>query len=368
MQVSVNAKALAAAAAAVGRVVERRVTIPILGNMLLSAAGETLSLTATDLDVAARVDLPAAVEVEGATTIPAALFADIVGNMPENAEIAIAAGDEARATISSGHSRVTLPTLPDVDFPPVAAEPPESAIDLTAADAAVLFERPFVAVSVDDSRPYLQGICLEQVDGVDAQLIAVATNGHTLIRETVRGISATGKRPVIICPIKACRQIIVMAKSAKALRIDWDDRRIVIAGDGMTLSSKLVDATFPDWRRLIPVDQPTVADVDAAAFIAALKRVLPVANTTKGRGVKLSFTEGNLELSARGKDSDVRDDIAVDYDGEKFEIGANGRYLSEIGTAADSDTIHFEMGSGGPIVLTVPGRETFTGLVMPMRL
>src|ERR1700754_568985 len=182
MKVTVERSQLLKSLSHVHRVVERRNTIPILGNVLVRADNAKLSLKATDLDLEVTETLAAEVAGAGSTTVPAHMFYDIVRKLPDGSQIVLESdGDRSVLAIRAGRSRFTLQTLPESDFPDLAAGEMSHSFTITASDIKRLIDRTQFAISTEETRYYLNGIYLHAAgSGKEQVLRGVATDGHRL--------------------------------------------------------------------------------------------------------------------------------------------------------------------------------------------
>ena len=182
MKVTVERATLLRSLGHVHRVVERRNTIPILANVLIRAEKSGLAFKATDLDLEITETIAAEVGPSGSTTVPAHMFYEIVRKLPEGAQIVIeASGDRAVLAIRAGRSRFTLQTLPESDFPDLAAGDMVNTFKLSAGDLKRLIDKTQFAISTEETRYYLNGIYLHTAgNGQSTALRAVATDGHRL--------------------------------------------------------------------------------------------------------------------------------------------------------------------------------------------
>ena len=201
MKLTVERTALLKSLGHVHRVVERRNTIPILANVLIRADKAALNLKATDLDLEVIETVAAEGGAVGATTVPAHMIYDIVRKLPEGSQIVLEAlGDRASLAIRAGRSRFTLQTLPDTDFPDLAAGEMTHRFTLPAGDLKRLIDKTQFAISTEETRYYLNGIYLHTVGSGNAVLLrAVATDGHRLAQvEFAAPVGAAGMPGVII--------------------------------------------------------------------------------------------------------------------------------------------------------------------------
>src|ERR1700710_2774475 len=204
MKVTVERAQLLKSLGHVHRVVERRNTIPILGNVLIRAEKSKVSLKATDLDLEVTETLAAEVATAGSTSVPAHMFYDIVRKLPDGSQIVLeATGDRAVLAIRAGRSRFTLQTLPEADFPDLAAGDMTHSFKLTASDVKRLIDKTQFAISTEETRYYLNGIYLHSAGTAkNVSLRAVATDGHRLAQVDLPLPSGAAGMPGVIIPRK----------------------------------------------------------------------------------------------------------------------------------------------------------------------
>ncbi len=372
MKVTVERAALLKSLGHVHRVVERRNTIPILSNALLRAEGGTLRLKATDLDLEVTETLGADVDQAGATTVPAHTLYDIVRKLPDGAQVSLeTTGETGTMTIRSGRSRFTLQTLPDTDFPDLAAGEMAHVFAVPAAELRRLIEKAQFAISTEETRYYLNGIYLHTIDVNGAtKLRAVATDGHRLARvETDAPAGAVGM-PGVIVPRKAVSEILKLVESAgEEVGIELSASKVRLTLGPVVLTSKLIDGTFPDYQRVIPTGNDKQLVVDRAEFAAAVDRVSTI-SSERGRAVKLALGDRRLVLSVTNPDSgSATEEIEVDYDASPIEIGFNARYLLDIAAQLDNDTAVFRLADpGSPTLIQDSESAGALYVLMPMRV
>ncbi|MDH5798926.1 MAG: DNA polymerase III subunit beta, partial [Paracoccaceae bacterium] len=282
-------------------VVERRNTIPILSNVKLDAASGRVGLNATDMDLDIVDQAPANVSEPGATTAPAHTLYDIVRKLPEGAEVELATdkgGD--KLVLKSGRSRFQLSTLPTDEFPVMSGGDLPNSFTLGAGDLRSLIDRTRFAISTEETRYYLNGIYLHAADGASGKVLrAVATDGHRLASVEVACPKGAEKMPGVIVPRKTVGELRKLIEdSGDDIAISLSDAKIQFAFDGATLTSKLIDGTFPDYERVIPEGNDKDLEVDCKAFADAVDRVSAI-SSEKSRAVKLKLEKGVIELSAQ---------------------------------------------------------------------
>lgn len=341
---------LARLLAATVKVVEARNTIPILSTVRLVAADGTLTATATDLDVA--VTASTAADGEFSACIDARMIGDIVRKLPADAEVDIDV-DGNTATLKAARARFKLPVLPVGDFPNIEQGAYDAEFE---TDMAALFAPVRFAISTEETRYYLNGVFLHIVDG---RLAAVATDGHRLGRHVGPEIDADFSG--IIVPRKMSE---IMPDGNVSVSVSATKIRIV--KDGAVFVSKLIDGTFPDYQRVIPIGNDNLVRADKAALSAATDRVAVVSDAA-GSCVRMAIGGGAIALSMRGN-AEAADSVPCDYVGDEIVIGFNSRYVTEaLSVFGNGDVTLALADSSSPARLTgMPDGLDVT--LMPMRV
>jgi DNA polymerase-3 subunit beta len=347
----------------VHRVVERRNTIPILSNVLLTAEGASLEMKATDLDLEVTEATAAMVEQAGATTVPAHLLYDIVRKLPEGAEVMLSmAPDGGSMTVISGRSNFRLQCLPQSDFPELTAGSFTHSFRIESDALKRLIERTQFAISTEETRYYLNGIYLHAIESDGAmKLRAVATDGHRLARAEMEAPDGAEGMPGIIIPRKTVTELQKLVDDPDVtVTVELSDAKIRFTVGSVVLTSKLIDGTFPDYQRVIPSGNDKELTIDRKTFAEAVDRVSTI-SSERGRAVKLSIGDGQVVLTVNNPDSgSATDEIAADYANDVIEIGFNARYLRDI-TAQLT-------GAGSPTLVRDPADADVLYVLMPMRV
>ncbi len=378
VSITIDRNALARVMAHLARVVERRSTIPILGNVRLSPGDRYLTLTATDLDIEARVDVDCEVSGSGDITVPARTLNDIVRKIAEGASVSLG-WDSAGATVTvrSGRSRFALQALPASDFPDLTAGDMPHRFTMPAATMLALIEATSFAIPTDEPRYYLNGIYLHcPTDGENGSLLrGVATDGHRLARFDAPAPEGASGMPGIIVPRKTVGEIAHLAKDAMDkqgngdIEVALSATKIRVSAAHVTLTSKLIDGTFPDYQRIIPSGNDKRATLAREAFARAADRVATI-SSKRGCAVKLSFDEGKLRLSVTNPDAgSAEEEIEAQYDEAAIDIGFNRRYLADILAALEGDTVLVKLGDpGSPTLFQKSEADNLLIVLMPMRV
>lgn len=353
-------------------VVEKRGTIAVLSNVKIEAKGDMVELTATDMDLAVVERIPATASKQGATTVPAHMFYDIVRKLPEGAQIECTTGDDgAKMTIRSGQSRFSLGCLPTEDFPVMADGDLPYNFSLKAAECLALVQKPSFAISNEETRYYLNGIYLHATgSGANKVLRAVATDGHRLARIEVALPAGANGMPGVIVPRKAIHEVRKLLEGGESdVQISLSDTKIRFVFGNAVLVSKLIDGNFPDYERVIPSNNDKILEVDCKLFTQAVDRVSVIASE-KSRAIKFHLENGKLTLSASSTEhGTASEEIDVTYSAAGIEIGFNSRYLLEMMSQIEGDTAQFLLNDGAsPAIVRDTADVGALYVIMPMRV
>jgi len=372
MKVTVERAQLLKSLGHVHRVVERRNTIAILGNVLLKADNARLSLRATDLDLEVTETLVAETATGGSTTVPAHMFYDIVRKLPDGAQIVLESdGDRAVMAIRAGRSRFTLQTLPESDFPDLSAGEMTISFTLAAADIKRLIERTQFAISTEETRYYLNGIYLHTAGSAKtATLRAVATDGHRLAQIDLPLPPGAAGMPGVIVPRKTVGEVQRLIEDNEGeVGVELSPGKIRFTIGHVVLTSKLIDGTFPDYGRVIPQNNDKELRVDKKDFEAAVDRVSTI-SSERGRAVKLALSAGRLVLSVTNPDSgSATEELEVEYTAEPLDIGFNSRYLLDIAAQIEGEVALLKLADpGSPTLVQDQNSKGALYVLMPMRV
>ncbi|HEY5817019.1 MAG TPA: DNA polymerase III subunit beta [Mesorhizobium sp.] len=356
----------------VHRVVERRNTIPILSNVLLSAEGASVELKATDLDLEITEATPATVERAGATTVPAHLLYDIVRKLPDGAEVMLKL-DESGSSMSviSGRSSFRLQCLPQSDFPQLSAGSLSHIFRLDSVALKGLIDKTQFAISTEETRYYLNGIYLHTHEaGGKLKLRAVATDGHRLARAEMDAPAGSEGMPGIIIPRKTVSELQKLVDDPSiAVTTELSDTKIRLTIGSVVITSKLIDGTFPDYQRVIPTGNDKKLVIDRQTFASAVDRVSTI-SSERGRAVKLSIGDGQVVLAVNNPDSgSATEELSADYSSDPIEIGFNARYLLDVAAQLSGSEARFMLAdAGSPTLIQDTADDDALYVLMPMRV
>ncbi len=368
MKIRVNRETLMSVLIKVGGVVERRQTLPILGNLLVTAEGEFVRLTGTDLEIEVHAKSSSTVEQSGEVALPARKLIEICRALPEGTDISLKV-EKDRAFLVAGRSRFMLSTLPVSDFPVMERNEEAQSFDVEQQMLKQLFKKTAFAMAHQDVRYYLNGLLLELEPD---RLAAIATDGHRLakVEETLPLRVEEGMR--IILPRKTVlelNRLLGGGNTAASVQIEISEKMFrAVIGD-ILVTSKLVDGHYPDYDRVVPSAPERVAYVDRDRLKQALFRTSILSNE-KYRGVRFSLNQGELKLQTQNPEKEeAEEELEITYSQEPTIIGFNVGYLIDVLNVLEENEVEIGFkNSDGSVILRNKGKEKETFVVMPMRL
>lgn len=368
MKLVVERAALLKALGHVQSVVERRNTIPILSNVLLSAEGQTAKLMATDLDLQIVEDVPATVEMAGATTVSAHTLFDIVRKLPDGAQVTLEAAS-GKVSVTAGRARFSLQTLPREDFPVIGETDLPISFALPADTLVMLIDKTRFAISTEETRYYLNGIFFHAPANAGT-LRAVATDGHRLARVEIPLPEGAAGMPDIIIPRKCVAEVRkLLDERGGEVGISLSQSKIRFAIGQAVLTSKLIDGTFPDYSRVIPTANDKLLKIDPATLAEGVDRVTAIASE-KTRAVKLSLDRDRVTLSVTSPENGTAsEDVPADYSAAGFDVGFNSRYLMDILAQVEGELVEVHMAdAAAPTLIRESEGSEALYVLMPMRV
>ncbi len=353
-------------------VVEKKTTIPILSNVLLEAAGDRVTLTATDLELGIRCSCPARVKKEGSGTVPARKLLDYTRLLPEG-DINMKFLENHWANITSGRSKTRIAGMSRESFPELP-QMPEPAAEIPVKALASMIARTAFAISMEESRFTLNGaLLLIRPEG----MTMVATDGHRLaFVQSGGGDATTAEKPFrALIPKKAMAELVKLADQAP------DDAKATFAGDDnhlffqighrLLLTRKLT-GNFPDYERVLPKEYSLTATLQKEDIRSAIDRVSQFADE-RSRAIRVQFTNGEVKVFASSMEmGESEESVPAEYQGPDLEIGFNAQYLLDFLRAIPQDHVAFELkdqksaGEMRPSAESVPDQYRY--VVMPMRI
>ena len=348
----------------VQNIVEPRQTLPILANVLLESDGDAVRLTATDLEVGARVTVPARVTSKGSITISARKLAEIVKELPA-ATLVLKVGENAAVSLRCAGVSYKLVGLPPDDFPPVVPASPTSWLALEAKGLREMLTHTSFAVSHDETRYALNGVLFVIQT---KEMRVVATDGHRLAIAS-RALAQAASPATGIVPRKAVAEIQRVLGSGEEIQIAITENQFVLQMPNFVMTARLIEGQFPNYEAVIPKAQPGKLALNRPALVAALRRVAVMAEE-RNKPVKLSLAPTSLKLSASSSElGEAEEALTVDYAGDEVTIAFNSRYILDALAPVEDDTILFEFKDAlSPGVVKSAATDDYRCVIMPMRI
>jgi len=367
MNIKIDREALIKPLSSVSGIVERRHTLPILTNLLLEAKQDTLTLTATDLEMQISLSLHAAPSGDIATTVSARKMLDICRSLPDQSQITLEITDN-RMQIKAGKSRFNLQTLPAGDYPLMAKGGGDTSLTLTLAQNQLkrLLRQVEYAMAQQDIRYYLNGLLFEVTGN---RLNVVGTDGHRLSFTSTELLQSYEKQELIL-PRKTILELIkLLDDSDDEVSIEVSANQANFAFSGIRLISKVIDGKFPDYTRVIPNGYHNTFEVSRQMLLLAMQRASILSNE-KYRGIRMVLGKDSLRLiSSNSEQEEAEEELEINYGGDPLDIGFNVTYMIDVLTNVSTETITFSFAdANSSCLVTVPGDDNYKYVVMPMRI
>jgi DNA polymerase-3 subunit beta len=374
MKLSIEKADLQRGLARLQAIVEKRSSMPILANVLVTASGKgdtgKLELAATDLEVGIRGAQPAKVQKPGTLTISARKLYDIVRELPDET-ISLEATSNAYLDLRCGRARFTLAGTDAEEYPSLPDFAPGRMVRLQAAVLSQMIEGTMYAASQDETRYNLNGVYFEVLPET-GRIRMVATDGHRLaLVERTAGSDVSGLASGVIVPRKGLAELkrLVDEEDADEVEIGFEGNSGLVRKGDVTLVMRLIEGEFPNYKQVIPKQSEHHLTVSAEALMRALRRVA-LLSAEHSRAVKVELAESKLLLSSKTPDlGEAQEELDVDYAGPSVSIGFNARYLLDCLGALGAKEIRLGLRDGGSPVEVRPTDDLESvAVVMPMRL
>lgn len=366
-------------------IAEKKSSMPILGNLLLSAEGKSFKLTASDLEVTAIASGTAVVKKPGSITVGAKVFGDLVRELPDG-DVTVRSADRDRVEVVAGPSKLKIVGIGAEEYPVPPGLALKTKCKLPAPTLIEMINKTLYAVSLDEGRYNMNGVCLEIAkDGKATALRMVATDGHrlALITRPLDGVEFTGlvrkgetksegTVDHVIVPRKGLAEVRKALETAGdvPVGVDVSEGFLVVEGPAWKLVVRLLDSEFPNYEQVLPKSAGTRITVLSSQLSQALKRVSLVVSD-KNKGVRFDFFKNLVKISSSSPEvGEALEELEVQHAGKDFSVGFNARYIIDVLSAvSENQAFVLELnGETGPGKFYTESDESCIGIVMPLRL
>ena len=365
MEVKTTKEALLEGIQIVQNAVSQKSSLPILSNVLLDTNKDTLTLTATDLDIGISFNIPLLVEQVGAITIPARKFFDIVKALPDGSEIALTVKKNNFVSIKSGKAQFKIIGLPKEEFPQLPVFKNNDTITVKQKILKEMLNLTDFAISRDDSRFILTGIYFS-IKG--DKLKVVATDGRRLAVSEKKLEKKTLVNRSLVIPIKAVQEVKRMLGDEGEIEIKFSENQISFSFENCYVLSRLIEGEYPNYKNVIPEKRGDEIRIDREKFLSATRRA-SIFTDQDSMAIKLDIKKKKVTISKNTPYlGEAKEEIDADYTGENdMEIGFNPRYLIDVLKNLSDQEIAFEVnGADKPGVVRRGGEYTY--VVLPMQI
>jgi len=348
-------------------VVPTRSTLPVLSNFLLQTEQETIKLSCTDLEIGVSCYIKGEIVKGGEITIPAKKFTDIIRELPEDKDIEIKSDDNNQINIKCGKSNFNLMGLPKADYPLLPDFPSDNNFEVKKEEFKEMLKKVSYAVSNDETRYVLNGVFLIAEKG---ELKMVATDGRRLSYISKENIDKKIQKTVIIpskC-VNEIQRILSQEGMGEKLKVGVAQNQIAFKIGSITMSSLLIEGTFPNYEQVIPKKFDLQVKVKTKEALSAVRQISTIAND-KTSSIRLSFGKGLLRFSSSQGNGSGEVEIDIDHTGQALDIAFNPVFVNDILKNIDEDEIVFELtGSLNPAVIRPVTDKNYICVIMPMKV
>ncbi len=352
-------------------IVDKKNTLPVLSNILIEAKNNSLILSSTDMDISIVEKLNCNILEDGATTINSQIFYDIVRKLDDNAEIEIISNDGKLLTLRASGSRFSLACLPKEDFPIIDQSSGGTNLKINSKVLYKLIDKTKFAISNEETRYFLNGLYFNVFnEDTKTEVTLVGTDGHRLAKFSHQIDQKIDQISGVIIPKKTIYELSkLLSDLDEEIEIIISSNKIIFLINNLVFVSKLIDGSFPDYKRVIPTENNNIVEINREKLLSAVDRVSTIANE-KSPVIKFKLIKNILNLNTiNNENSTATEDLSLDYDGDEFEIGFNSKYIMDIVNNLEDEIISLNFkDESSPILAKEKSNSKLTYVLMPMRV
>ncbi|MTB49758.1 DNA polymerase III subunit beta [Lewinella sp. W8] len=370
MKFSVSSSDLQKKLTLAGGAISSNPVLPILEDFLFTVSGNQLTIAATDLETSVITTIEVNADGDGSVAVPAKILIDTLKALPQQPVTFVINEDNFGIEITSAYGKYKLAGENGDDYPDIPVPNEADEISVSALNLLEGINKTLFATSTDELRPAMTGVYF-QVDF--SKLIMVATDAHKLVKYTLSDISGEVTSNFIV-PKKALNLLkSALPSTDEQVSVSFDKANAFFTFGDTNMACRLIDARYPDYNAVIPVDNPNVLLINRADFQNSLKRIVIYANKTTNQ-VILTIADGSLTVSAQDLDfsNEATEQLACSYNGDPLTIGFNAKFLVEMLGVLEGEEVKLEMSTATRAGILLPteqaGGQEIMMLVMPVML
>ena len=352
-------------------IVDKKNSLPVLANILIEAKNNELTLSSTDMDISIIEKINCSVMEDGATTINSQILYDIVRKIEDNSDIEIISNDGKLLTLRSSGSRFSLACLPKEDYPIIEKENSGVDINLNSKILFKLIDKTKFAISNEETRYFLNGLYFNVTNENNKNIVTlVGTDGHRLAKFSHEIDGKIDQVSGVIIPKKTIYELSkLLSEKDIDVKISISSNKIVFIIGDIIFISKLIDGSFPDYKRVIPNDNTNILKINRDKLLSAVDRVSTIANE-KSPVIKFKLLQNMLNLNTiNSESSTASEDISINYGGDQIEIGFNSKYIMDIVNNLEDSEISINLkDNSSPVVARENSNTNLVYVLMPMRV
>ncbi len=352
-------------------IVDKKNSLPILANILIEAKNNNLILSSTDMDISIIEKISCDVMEDGSTTINAQILYDIVRKIDDNSEIEIISNNGKLLTLRSEGSRFSLACLPKEDYPLIEKDNTGIDIVLNSKILYKLIDKTKFAISTEETRYFLNGLYFNVTNETNKNTVTlVGTDGHRLAKFSHEIDEKVDQVSGVIIPKKTIYELSKLLSEIDVnINISISSNKIVFTIGDIIFISKLIDGSFPDYKRVIPIDNTNILKINRDKLLSAVDRVSTIANE-KSPVIKFKLLPNVLNLNTvNNESSTASEDLTINYEGDEIEIGFNSKYIMDIVNNLEDLEISINLKDNtSPIIAQENSNSNLVYVLMPMRV